>query len=430
MSIRNAALPDADGSPPRSASVSPAAATAAATAACFPSFTSSSSSSPSSLLPDLDPPGDFEGDRVNVDDAAASAADAPVIAQHNAGWSQIFFSTLIALSADPVLFSAALTGPDFRNCWYNRLCAGRSGSHTMRSFLLPSCDGACFTAPHPDAAAVAAADSRRVVSAADDVSSPPGTAAAAAVSFDSSPDVVPASSAAAFASTEDFSRRNMNGRHFVRSSSDARAPASLCRWVASRLCPRPIFFEYSLLNSTSSPSKPGQHKSYSAQSSARWFCIGVPVIMSRYDAGIVRIFRGSCAFGFLSLCPSSHTTQSQDKPVPPSGRSCPATIDPRPLAAAMTSPSSSASGAPRDVALCVTMPYVVSKTPPWVSTFDNALSRSVFDPPPANRCKFTPSFNPATMNSFPQCGSSVVGARTKTRFAAFERNNPAANAAT
>ena len=158
--------------------------------------------------------------------------------------------------------------------------------------------------------------------------------------------------------------------------------------------------------------------------------MGVPVITSRCEHGSVRSFVGNCAAGFLSLCPSSHTIQSHSKPRALSGMSCPLTAAPRPLAAATRSASSSASGAPSATSLCVTMPYVLRSTPPRSVTARRALSRSDFEPPLAYLNRFTPSTRPATTNSLPQCGSSVVGARHSTRFAARLRSRPAANAAT
>ena len=76
------------------------------------------------------------------------------------------------------------------------------------------------------------------------------------------------------------------------------------------------------------------------------------------------------------------------------------------------------------------MPYVLRSTPPRSVTARSALSRSDLEPPPAYLNRFTPSTRPATTNSLPQCGSSVVGARHSTRFAARLRSRPAANAAT
>ena len=118
----------------------------------------------------------------------------------------------------------------------------------MRSFLVPSCWGACFTPAHP------------VVDASMEVRGP----AAALSAFCASGSTAFSSfcsSSFAFASTDDFSRRSMNGLHLFRSSSLARAPADRCLWVASLLCPAAIFFEYSLRNSASSPRRPGQHRS-------------------------------------------------------------------------------------------------------------------------------------------------------------------------
>ena len=119
----------------------------------------------------------------------------------------------------------------------------------MRSFLVPSCWGACFTPAHP------------VVDASMEVRGP-----AAAAAFRPSGSFCAcfrsfSSSSLALASTDDFSRRSMNGLHLFRSSSLARAPADRCLWVASLLCPAAIFLEYSLRNSASSPRRPGQHKS-------------------------------------------------------------------------------------------------------------------------------------------------------------------------
>ena len=84
--------------------------------------------------------------------------------------------------------------------------------------------------------------------------------------------------------------------------------------------------------------------------------MGVPVIMSLCEEGRVRTFRGSCAFGFLSLCPSSHTIQSQWRSLAPGGMSCAATAAPLPLAAATFSASSSDAGAPSESSLWSTMP--------------------------------------------------------------------------
>ena len=120
----------------------------------------------------------------------------------------------------------------------------------MRSFLVPSCCGACLTPAHP------------VVDASMEVLGPISVSGAGSVA---SPSLISffsfVSSSFAFASTDDFSRRSMNGLHLFRSSSLAIAPADRCRCVASLLCPAAIFLEYSLRNSTSSPSNPGQQRS-------------------------------------------------------------------------------------------------------------------------------------------------------------------------
>ena len=291
---------------------------------------------------------------------------------------------------------------------------------------MPSCVGACFTPAQP---VVLASMEVRGAPEAPPALGVPGAAGAA----DDEPPAPPSAtrSASALASTADFSRRSMNGLQSFLSSSDARAPADRWRSVASLLCPAAMRLAYSRLNSCASPSRPGQHRSYSAQSSFRSFWMGVPVITSRCDEGSVRIFIGNCAAGFLSLCPSSHTIQSHSRPPRArAGMSCPLTAAPRPLAAATRSASSSDSGAPSATSLCVTMPYVLRSTPPRSVTARSALSRSDLEPPPAYLNRFTPSTRPATTNSLPQCGSSVVGARHSTRFAARLRSRPAANAAT
>ena len=46
-----------------------------------------------------------------------------------AGWSQIFFSTVSAANAEPVLFRAALTGPEVKNACRR---------HTSLRHLMPS----------------------------------------------------------------------------------------------------------------------------------------------------------------------------------------------------------------------------------------------------------------------------------------------------
>ena len=121
----------------------------------------------------------------------------------------------------------------------------------MRSFLVPSCCGACLTPAHP------VVDASMEVLGPISVSGADCSGASSSLIFFFSF----VSSSFAFASTDDFSRRSMNGLHLFRSSSLAIAPADRCRCVASLLCPAAIFLEYSLRNSTSSPSNPGQQRS-------------------------------------------------------------------------------------------------------------------------------------------------------------------------